>query len=30
MTKPGQGVDEGLVVLTNEMARTLALIGARG
>ncbi|MDD9906822.1 MAG: methylaspartate ammonia-lyase [Rhodospirillaceae bacterium] len=30
MNKPGQGVDEGLVVLTNEMARTLALIGARG
>lgn len=30
MNKPGQGVDEGLVVLTNEMARTLALIAARG
>ena len=30
MNKPGQGVDEGLVVLTNEMARTLALIRARG
>ena len=29
MNKPGQGVDEGLVVLTNEMARTLALIAAR-
>jgi methylaspartate ammonia-lyase len=30
MNKPGQGVDEGLVVLTNEMARTLALIEAQG
>lgn len=30
MNKPGQGVDEGLVVLGNEMARTLALIAARG
>ena len=29
MNKPGQGVDEGLVVLTNEMARTLALIASR-
>jgi len=29
MNKPGQGVDEGLVVLVNEMARTLTLIGAR-
>jgi len=29
MNKPGQGVDEGLVILTNEMARTLALIEAR-
>ena len=29
MNKPGQGVDEGLAVLTNEMSRTLALIAAR-
>jgi methylaspartate ammonia-lyase len=29
MCKPGQGVDEGLVILTNEMRRTLALIAAR-
>ncbi len=29
MNKPGQGVDEGLAVLTNEMARTLALIATR-
>ncbi len=29
MNKPGQGVDEGLAVLSNEMARTLALIAAR-
>ena len=29
MNKPGQGVDEGLVVLTNEMARTLALVASR-
>jgi len=27
MVKPGQGVDEGLLILRNEMARTLALIG---
>ncbi len=26
MNKPGQGVDEGVSILTNEMARTLALI----
>ncbi len=29
MNKPGQGVDEGLLVLGNEMARTLALVAAR-
>jgi methylaspartate ammonia-lyase len=29
MCKPGQGVDEGLVILTNEMRRTLALVAAR-
>lgn len=29
MCKPGQGVDEGLLILTNEMRRTLALIAAR-
>ena len=29
MCKPGQGVDEGLVILTNEMRRTLALTAAR-
>jgi methylaspartate ammonia-lyase len=28
MCKPGQGVDEGLLILTNEMRRTLALIAA--
>lgn len=27
MVKPGQGVDEGVLILRNEMARTLALIG---
>jgi methylaspartate ammonia-lyase len=30
MCKPGQGVDEGLLILVNEMQRTLAQIGARG
>ncbi len=30
MNKPGQGVDEGLTILTNEMQRTLDLIRARG
>ena len=29
MCKPGQGVDEGLVILVNEMQRTLAQIAAR-
>ena len=29
MNKPGQGVDEGISILTNEMHRTLALIKAR-
>jgi methylaspartate ammonia-lyase len=29
MCKPGQGVDEGLLILTNEMQRTLALIRHR-
>jgi methylaspartate ammonia-lyase len=29
MNKPGQGVDEGVSILTNEMRRTLALIAAR-
>jgi methylaspartate ammonia-lyase len=29
MCKPGQGVDEGLLILTNEMRRTLALIASR-
>jgi len=29
MNKPGQGVDEGVSILTNEMNRTLALIAAR-
>lgn len=29
MNKPGQGVDEGVSILTNEMRRTLALIVAR-
>ncbi|MDP6872251.1 MAG: methylaspartate ammonia-lyase [Alphaproteobacteria bacterium] len=29
MNKPGQGVDEGVSILSNEMARTLALIQAR-
>ena len=30
MCKPGQGVDEGLLILVNEMQRTLAQISARG
>jgi methylaspartate ammonia-lyase len=30
LCKPGQGVDEGLLIQTNEMKRTLALIAARG
>ena len=30
MVKPGQGVDEGVLILRNEMARTLALTAARG
>jgi len=30
MCKPGQGVDEGLLILVNEMQRTLAQIAARG
>jgi len=30
MAKPGMGVDEGITVVQNEMARTLAWIGARG
>ena len=29
MCKPGQGVDEGLLILTNEMQRTLALLRGR-
>jgi methylaspartate ammonia-lyase len=29
MNKPGQGVDEGLVILRNEMSRTLAMIRGR-
>ena len=29
MNKPGQGVDEGVMILTNEMQRTLALIASR-
>jgi methylaspartate ammonia-lyase len=29
MCKPGQGVDEGLLILTNEMQRTLALVRSR-
>lgn len=29
MCKPGQGVDEGLLILTNEMRRTLALVASR-
>lgn len=29
MNKPGQGVDEGLTILTNEMQRTLDLIAVR-
>ncbi|MBB5157361.1 methylaspartate ammonia-lyase [Saccharopolyspora phatthalungensis] len=28
--KPGMGVDEGLMIVTNEMSRVLALIGRRG
>jgi methylaspartate ammonia-lyase len=30
MCKPGQGVDEGLMIQTNEMQRTLALVRQRG
>ena len=29
MAKPGMGVDEGITLVRNEMARTLAWIGAR-
>jgi methylaspartate ammonia-lyase len=29
MCKPGQGVDEGLLILTNEMQRTLILHRSR-
>jgi methylaspartate ammonia-lyase len=29
LAKPGMGVDEGLMVVGNEMARTAALAGAR-
>ena len=29
LAKPGVGVDEGLTIVRNEMARTLALIAAR-
>jgi methylaspartate ammonia-lyase len=30
MAKPGMGVDEGIALVQNEMARTLAWIQARG
>ena len=30
LAKPGMGVDEGVMVVNNEMARTLALVRARG
>jgi methylaspartate ammonia-lyase len=30
MTKPGLGADEGIMILTNEMARTLAILETRG
>ena len=30
IAKPGQGVDEALMIERNEMNRTLALIAARG
>jgi methylaspartate ammonia-lyase len=30
MAKPGMGVDEGIMLVQNEMARTLAWIRARG
>jgi methylaspartate ammonia-lyase len=30
LAKPGMGVDEGLMIVGNEMARTVALIAARG
>jgi methylaspartate ammonia-lyase len=29
LAKPGMGVDEGLMIVGNEMARTVALIAAR-
>jgi methylaspartate ammonia-lyase len=29
LAKPGMGVDEGVMVVSNEMARTLALVRAR-
>jgi methylaspartate ammonia-lyase len=30
MAKPGMGVDEGLCIVYNEMARTLALLAYKG
>ena len=30
MARPGMGIDEGLQIVHNEMARTLAVIQARG